>query len=188
MKSYIIFDIETTGIPDRNISPIEHWKFPHIVQIAWMFDNTEKSYIIKPDNYLINPDSTKIHGITTEYALLHGKPILNILQEFEEDCKNIKTLVSHNYKFDISILLASCYRYKFPVKTFLQKEAFCTMKYMTDICKLPGKFGYKYPRLEELYAFLFHKKPDCKMHDAMNDVRITKQCYDIIYEKYIYKK
>lgn len=186
-EKYLIYDVETTGLPVKRASPVEYHKYPYIVQIAWSFDNTEKSYIIKPDNYLINPESTKIHGITTEFALKNGTPILEVLREFEKDCKNIEMIICHNYEFDRNVLLANCYRYNFPRKEFL-KQGFCTMKYMTDICKLPGLYGYKYPKLVELYEFLFNTKPECRMHNAMNDVRITRRCFDEIIKKYIYKE
>jgi len=180
----ISFDIESTSLFKKNTSPREYWKYPYIVQIAWAFGETNKSYIIKPDNYLIGPESTKIHGITTEYALLKGAPIIDVLHEFKKDLKGVKKIICHNIDFDIPVLLANCYRHQFSIDV-LQKEAFCTMKYMTNICKLPGKYGYKYPKLIELYEFLFHKKPECRMHDALNDVIITIECYREICKRYI---
>jgi hypothetical protein len=52
------------------------------------------------------------------------------------------------------------------------------MKTTTDMCQLPGKYGYKYPKLGELYYHLFRKKPSEKLHNALEDVKVTKKCFE----------
>jgi len=65
------------------------------------------------------------------------------------------------------------------------KETTCTMKQTTQLCKLPGTYegSFKYPKLIELYAFVFKKEPNLTMHDALNDCIVTEECY-----KYLMKK
>jgi hypothetical protein len=55
---------------------------------------------------------------------------------------------------------------------------FCTMIKSTSICKLPAAKGrgYKWPKLEELYQFLFNKKFD-GAHDAAADVKAAAECF-----------
>ena len=51
----------------------------------------------------------------------------------------------------------------------------------TNICKIKNpRGGYKWPKLEELFGYLFYNRTDISIdgaHDAMNDVLITAKCY-----------
>lgn len=67
LKDVCFFDCETTGVPAKGLKwDADFEQFPHVVQLAWSLGDKEKSYIIKPDNYEIPPETTAIHGITTE--------------------------------------------------------------------------------------------------------------------------
>ena len=50
------------------------------------------------------------------------------------------------------------------------------MKSTTDFCQLPGPYGYKWPRLEELYQKLFGEDFENR-HQALADVRACAKCY-----------
>ena len=67
----------------------------------------------------------------------------------------------------------------FPILRKIEKlPYFCTMKSTTEICKLPNKNfpdKYKYPKLEELYHYIFGKKPE-NLHNSMNDAIYTLEC------------
>ena len=70
---YLFFDTETTGLP-RNwkapVTDLHNW--PRMVQIAWILcDKTgnrieSNDFIIKPENYKIPRDASRVHGISTE--------------------------------------------------------------------------------------------------------------------------
>lgn len=181
MSKYIIFDVETTGLPkDYKASPKSFELWPHIVQFAWLVVNnniTERSYIIKPDNYIIPEESSNIHNITTEDAIQNGQSLKDVLKIFKNDCENVDFVVAHNASFDIAVVLAACYRLKENVIFLQNKKTICTMKSTTKLCKLPGKYGYKYPKLEELYFFLFKEKPNVVLHNALEDSKVTLKCY-----------
>ena len=181
MQKYIVFDVETTGLPkDYKASPKLFELWPHIVQFSWIVVNKntiERSYIIKPDNYIIPEESSNIHNITTIYAIQNGHILKDVLQIFKNDCNNVDFLVSHNASFDISVVLSAFYRLKENVMFLINKKVICTMKSTTNICKLSGKYGYKYPKLEELYFFLFNEKPNVVLHNALEDSKITLKCY-----------
>jgi DNA polymerase-3 subunit epsilon len=185
MQKYIVFDVETTGLPkDYKASPISFELWPHIVQFSWLLvtkntkENTkEKSYIIKPDNYIISEESSNIHNITTTYAIQNGYLLKDVLQIFKKDCDSVDFVVAHNATFDISVVSAAYHRIKENVNFLKNKKVICTMKSSTNICKLPGKYGYKYPKLEELYFFLFKEKPNVILHNALEDSKITLKCY-----------
>lgn len=48
----------------------------------------------------------------------------------------------------------------------------CTMKSTTKLLNIPGPYGPKFPRLQELYAYLFSVQ-----HNAFHDLRATARCY-----------
>lgn len=98
-----------------------------------------------------------------------------MLDRFTRDLDDASMMVGHNIEFDIRIVGAEMIRLG-REDAVGKKPYICTMKAATDFCKLPGRHGYKWPRLEELYRKLFHKRfPGA--HDAMNDVRATLRCF-----------
>ena len=186
-SNYIVFDVETTGLPKNyKASPKLFKAWPHIVQFSWVLvDNengnipfTERNFIIKPDNYVIPEDSVKIHKITNKKAVKEGVALIDVLKIFKEDCDKVKTIIAHNASFDINVISAAHYRIKEPVRLFENKNIICTMKSTTKLCKLKGKYGYKYPKLEELYYFLFKEKPNVILHNSLEDVKVTLKCFD----------
>lgn len=187
MSKYIVFDVETTGLPKNfNNSPKLFNLWPRIVQFSWIIvDNEkikEKSYIVKPENYIIPLESTKIHNISNKEAILNGIELEKVLHYFEEDCKNTNLLIAHNAKFDTNIILSSCYKINKDVDFIKNKKIICTMKNTTKLCSLPGKYGFKYPKLQELYFFLFNKNPTEKLHNSLEDSRVTLKCYKKLLE------
>ena len=86
-------------------------QFPHVVQLAWAFGDKERSFIIKPDNYEIPPETTEIHGITTERAIAEGVPFAEVIDEFLADAAAAPLVCAHNIYFDTSMLKANILRY-----------------------------------------------------------------------------
>ena len=46
----------------------------------------------------------------------------------------------------------------------------------TDYCQLPGRYGFKWPTLQELHSTLFNESFD-GAHDALSDVRACARCF-----------
>jgi DNA polymerase III epsilon subunit-like protein len=85
--------------------------FPFVVQLAWIADDKEKNYIIKPRGYNIPLYTTNIHGISTEKALAEGSYFEDIIDEFLVDCLQADLICAHNIYFDTSIIKANILRY-----------------------------------------------------------------------------
>jgi DNA polymerase III epsilon subunit-like protein len=176
------FDTETTGIP-RNyrapVSELDNW--PRMVQIAWILaeedggEVAQAEYILRPDGYTIPPDAAKIHGITTEIARERGRDLAEVLREAEAAIGRATTLVAHNLEFDEKILGAEFLRRGFP-NGLESKWRVCTMQSSTDFCRLPGRYGFKWPTLQELHGILFGE-PMEGAHRALSDVRACARCY-----------
>ena len=184
---YLFFDTETSGLPknfDADIHDVDNW--PRIVQIAWQhYDEhrnklAEHSYIIKPDGFVIDEESIKIHKITQERAEKEGVPIRYALQMFEATLSQTSILVAHNIPFDAAVVGSELIRANAEkVYDKMSKiRKICTMRASVQFCKLPGKYGYKWPKLSELFEKLNPGEPISNdLHDASVDVSVMVDCF-----------
>ncbi len=172
---YLFFDTETTGLPrDWNapLSDLDNW--PRLVQIAWLqYDNKGKelsgrNHIIKPEGFTIPLDASEIHGITTTRAQQEGIALKTVLEEFAMLIDKSSLLVAHNMAFDKKIVGAEFLR-KGINNNLTQTQKICTMEESTTFCKLPGNYGYKWPKLTELHSKLFNNEFE-EAHNAAIDI------------------
>jgi len=179
----LIFDTETTGLPKnykkQAVEEPNNW--PHIVSISWVILDaisnvieSQKSFTIKPDGWVISTEVSKIHGITHEHAMTVGVPLIEAMTSFtaeKYDC-----LIAHNIDFDYNVIM---HAYYWDLKNQLSHKLMicprkCTMKLATDICKFSGNWGkHRWPKLCELYEFTFHRKPiSTSLHSSLYDTLI----------------
>ena len=182
---YLIFDTETTGLPNNWKAPIsdtENW--PRCVQIAWQLHDDlgklieNKSYIVKPENFDIPYESEKIHGISTKLAETDGTDLEKVLKEFSGSIMKSKFIIGHNVKFDINVIGCEFYRKKI-ISNLDTVDILDTCSESTaELCKLPGGRGgkFKLPTLTELYNFLFSSTFE-DAHNASADVEATARCF-----------
>ena len=181
---FLIFDTETTGLPQRWDAPLDDFdNWPRLIQLAWQihddFGNlTEvKSFLIKPDGFIIPRGSEKVHGISTERATKEGHPINFVLDEFIKALEKSQTIIGHNIEFDNSIVGSEILR-RGELNPLPDKNAVDTKIVSTNYCALPGGRGgnYKWPTLQELYFKLFNESFDAA-HNASADVQATARCF-----------
>ena len=180
----LIVDTETTGLPPRHqnrsgcIDPYYflEWDNCRIVQIAWVVMDVEGNiikeveYVIKPAFFIIPEESTAIHGISQEYANVHGAEIKQVLVEFIKDIHNCDTLIAHNIDFDYNVILAELFRYEMDPCNMKTIHRYCTMR--------KGSMPHeKWQRLEELYKKYFGSTPPLIQHRALNDVIMCRDIY-----------
>ena len=180
---YLIFDTETTGLPQNFDAPVtdtDNW--PRLVQMAWQLHDEKgslmaaKNIIVKPNGFTIPYNAEKIHGISTERAEKEGRPLPEVIAEFTADLQRTKLLIAHNIKFDLNILGAEFVRLNQP-DHFSGIQLFCTANETTDWMQLSGGRGkYKTPNLTELYTKLFNE-PFQDAHDAAYDVAATAKVF-----------
>jgi len=178
----LIFDTETNGLPKNWNAPIndlDNW--PRLVQLAYLLMNDngvvlkESNFFVKPEGFSISQETSRIHGITTDFVTQSGKSLKRVLLNFKEIVLRANTLVGHNIDFDEKVLIAESLRKEIPLGLASKKKV-CTMKESTDYCKIPGRYGYKWPNLQELHEKLFNKEI-IHTHNALDDVRITAKCF-----------
>ena len=182
MNNYLFFDTETTGVPRNYKAPSSDTRnWPRLVQLAWILADEEGNrihegnLIVKPEGFVIPTDATKIHGITTQKALAEGILLKDAISMFKADLDLANFVVGHNVDFDKKIVGAEMVRLGMSDELG-RKKSYCTMLSTTNFCKIPGPYGYKYPKLQELYKKLFGKEFD-NAHNAMSDIEATEQCF-----------
>jgi DNA polymerase III epsilon subunit-like protein len=152
-----------------------------MVQLAWLLMDNDANeiasaeHIIRPEGFVIPAAAARIHGISTERALMDGIPIRDALTPLAAAIGSASTLVAHNVSFDEKILGAEFIRagQRNPLESKSRK---CTMKSAASFCRIPGPYGFKWPTLTELHRALF-TEPFEDAHNALADVRACARCF-----------
>lgn len=182
---HLILDLETTDLIKKENEKII---YPEVLQIAWAL-TTKKGIIIKKKSYIINtpklellksPPLSEIVNIDYESAIKVSVDLEIALEELLLDSKLSETVVAHNIDFDIKIL-ENIYYKNYQYSPFKRLRKICTMKSSVDFCKIPHHYGYKYPKLSELYYTLFGQSIT-NSHNAYVDVSHTLKCFVKLYE------
>lgn len=181
----LLYDAETSSMIDwRNPSGGEQQ--PHIVELYAALADAESGHIVdelhalvKPEGWTFHPEAVAVHGITEERATLEGQPEALVFTRFLQMHARAKERVGHNESFDARIMRIAHKRYRDDeaAEAFKAAPAFCTMRAMTDHCKLPGKRGgYKFPTLSEAYQHFFGR-PLEGAHGAKSDALAAGKLY-----------
>lgn len=180
----LFFDTETTGKLDFRAPPEANHQ-PRLVQLACLLtDDAGKelssiNIVVKPNGFEIPVSATAIHGYTTQAATDLGLDLSTVLFLLNDLRQKPHVVVAHNIDFDLKIVEGELRRGDFDCEDGIFGDAriFCTMKSMTPVCKLPGKYGdYKWPKLQEAYKHAFGVEFD-GAHDALADVRACAKVY-----------
>ena len=184
----LIFDTETNGLPQNwkaQYDDVNNW--PRMVSLAWYCikptgEIIDSGYtIIRPESYTIN-NSTSIHGITNVQASTSGNDLHSTLESFIKQVNGCKYLIAHNIEFDFAVIYSECLRKKVDPMNLKTIKKVCTMKQSTEFCKLPGKRGFKYPSLTELYRKLFAETLN-NTHNAKADAEACMLCFKELYNR-----
>lgn len=185
----LFFDTETTGLPLFK-EPATHPKQPDVIQLACILSDEETIYaslccILNPsdinEDWSIHPMAAAAHGISEEIIRTTGIDTKSALDLFLALLDIADTLVCHNVTFDKKLIMGAMFKAGYGIDHHRKLEEgnyYCTMTKSTDLCKIPKKngYGYKWPKLMELYKFLFNEEFE-GAHDALADVKATRRCY-----------
>lgn len=206
MSRILFFDLETTGLPctkkgnkyNRYYHPSElnNYDSSRMVSIAWQIYDidthnklSEQNHIVYPDNFISSSRALEVHGITTEIAKEQGKNAKDIFELFKKDLKeNLNIISGFNVQFDYNVFLSECYRYGEVelINSFNKIPVICTQQIASKKLENEKYCRYKfYPRLEEVYRFIFKDNKFNTSHDALDD---TQRCADIYFKLKDYNK
>lgn len=160
--SYIVCDTEGTGLFDYK-QPADADGQPRLASLTMIFVdadlNVEREYsvYVRPDGWEMTEGATKVNGLTNEFLNEHGVPVVEALNEYSSAIDNGRITVAHNVSHDSKQLRAELRRAGMDDR-FERAPNICTMRALTDICKIPprgNRGGYKWPSLSEACVF-FH--------------------------------
>ena len=172
---YLVLDTETTGVRGD----------VRLVQLAWQGFNAQRvqislnNVLIRPEGFVIPPDATAVHGITTEHALRWGVDLADALADLRTEITAViepaRILVGHNLTYDLRVLEGEYRRLHLP-SPFDGLPRLDTMLTTVELCAIPRSMGsgYKWPKLTELYFVLFDE--EFPAHDAGADVAACARC------------
>lgn len=182
-------DTETSGLVPKeamNFPIMQSNKYPQILEISWILAYPDgeiyetKNRLIKPNNKIVLDQIIKdLTGINETLLEEKGESLETVAEEFNQTLKKSDILIAHNIKYDFAVLLSNFYRNNIDVSLLNNISKLCTLQKSINICKLPHpkyKKQYKWPKLMELYKFLFNKEFD-NAHRAASDVLALKECY-----------
>lgn len=184
---YVLFDTETTGLKNK-YQAMGHKSQPKIVQLAAILADEElnelssMNVIVAPNGRYERdeshhsgyaPKSFAAHGITYTRAETEGVTTQLALGMFQQMCELAQVYICHNTEYDEFVVQSEAI--SVDVGLELPAKGFCSMKNTTQICKIPGNYGFKWPTLTELHTFLFGVGFD-KAHNALYDIRATMKC------------
>lgn len=167
---------------DKMVLDIETDGGDHILQVSYNIYDVHNTLIEQKNIYIydgihstpfyptISPEDIIQFGLTPEKA---SEIIVN-------DINNVRIVIGHNVKqFDLVKIKKMITPLTIKSDLLIQD----TMLESTDIIKIKTFRGYKYPKLIELYKFLFHKEFD-NQHNAIDDVNATFECYKKLCDDY----
>lgn len=182
-------DTETSRLVPKYVikSPITYAnEYPSILEISWILAYPDgeiyevKNRLIKPNTKIIlEPAIKNLTGIDETLLEEKGELLEIVAEEFNQTLKKSNMLVAHNMKYDFSVLLSNFYKHNIDVSLLNNISKLCTLQKTINICKLPHprySKQYKWPKLMELYKFLFNKEFN-NAHRAASDVLALKECF-----------
>jgi len=142
------------------------------------------SLMVRSEGLPMSPEAEATHGISVSTADTYGIMPAEALGMFINLAKKSTRIIAHSLAFDMRLLKIMATRICDEAKDniYYMDENIpkvCTMISTTKLCNLPypsGKKGCKWPKLEELYYFLFGRELQ-GAHDALVDVNATRECY-----------
>lgn len=180
--------------------------YPHIIQFSFILYDVNTNNIVScydsliniPEHVIIPEIVSELTGIQSYMCHYKGDSIVNALIEFEQAYKQCKCIVAHNMDFDMEMIFVEIERNRLEISqrasqcfTLFQPvyerinniERYCTMRKGTNMCNIitPGLDGKpprkKWPKLSELYSFLFNGEKAEGLHNSLIDVMVCLKCF-----------
>ena len=113
---FLMFDTETTGLYMPSM-PSSHPDQPRILSVGAILadelgNERERFYaLIKPDGWVVDEESQKIHGITTERAMDEGHPADEVLHQLYSMMGRARVRTGFNEPYDRRMVRIDTYRH-----------------------------------------------------------------------------
>ncbi len=179
----LIFDTETTGMVQFR-KPPEDPTQPDLIQLGmllvdcrtWEAKARHSMLVTLAEGVTIDPGAKDAHGISEDDCALYGVAPIVACSLFNQACMQADVIVAHNLSFDASIMKTALYRIGNKPHRLDGRQQVCTKEASTDVLKLPGKYGYKWPTLAEAYRHYTGDEIE-GAHDALVDTEACLQVF-----------
>ncbi|MFP6654044.1 MAG: 3'-5' exonuclease, partial [Myxococcota bacterium] len=116
----------------------------------------------------IDPGAREAHGLSEEDCARYGIAPMVACSLFNQACMQADIIVAHNLSFDVSIMKTALHRLGGKPHRLDGRQWVCTKESSTDVLKLPGRYGFKWPTLAEAYRHYTGQEIQ-GAHDALVD-------------------
>lgn len=184
----LIFDTETTGMVEFKRPP-EDASQPDLIQLGMILVDTADwkprarcAFLVTlAPGVKIDPAAKAAHGISEEDCARYGVPAQVACSLFNQFCLQADVVVAHNLAFDVSIMKTALHRLGGKPNRLDGRQLVCTKEASTDVLKLPGKYGYKWPTLAEAYRHFTGLELE-GAHDALVDTEACRMVFQALVE------
>lgn len=186
---FLVLDVETNDMPNFSAAA-DAPDQARILEICGylctpdLLLEDKVSSIIRPDGWTIAEGAQKVHGISFEQAMDEGRPIADVLQEFDAFCDiEDLTLIGHSMRFDLKMIRGERRRAGVPDR-FGERREFDTMQGAKPFADARGAKGQlKFPTLAEAFAALVGGTFE-NAHRAEPDVEATRAVAKVLLDKW----
>ncbi len=126
------------------------------------------------EEQICHPDSWIFQNTTLTFNKVSGaEPISSFRDELQHILDRGIPVTSWGHDFDLSHLENTTRNFTIPMKFWDPK------KVLADLLKIPGSYGYKWPKVHEAYNFFHATQPFYEAHRALDDAKVEAE---IIYQ------
>ncbi len=196
MTKAVLFDVETTGIPNWKLAADAQGQ-PRMCSMAAAL-LTDTGEIIEKFHHLIKPEGWEeeviakaeaeggafgVNGLSMKKLNAEGIPVVEVLTKFDALVDQCEGIGAFGISFDQKMARSEQRRAGRPDR-YGERPTFCVMKAATDVCKIPptdkmmaaGKRWFKQPNLGEAVRHMLGRDlPDA--HDALADLMATVEIF-----------
>ncbi|MDO4692200.1 MAG: 3'-5' exonuclease [Porphyromonadaceae bacterium] len=180
---YLALDTETFDAIDSEASDVPSAP-SRIVALSWQLTDRsgrsikEESHTLRQQGAM-QTEAIRIHGISNEQMHRGEEPRL-VLERLMHDVGRAEIVVAHNAWFHLSTLMAELQALGLDGSWLEGKSYICTMEWGRALgCKIGGDGRRLYPRLDELFGFLYFGRlavPISYRSKTLRDVRLVVAC------------
>lgn len=189
MTNFLCLDTESNGLFEfKNKEtgepiPADAPGQPRLASISMISVNAaleiegEYSAFIKPDGWVMTPGATEVNGLTTEFLLANGVPVVEALDQYAARIAEGRTVIAHHAQHDLKQIRAELRRAGRP-DLFEEAKNLCTMRTLMGIVKKPGGRGW--PKLADCCRHFGIEPGDhTSKNDAMAVYLLMKKMHQI---------
>ncbi len=179
---YLIFDTESfDAIEERDDIELHEGRRSPIIALSWQILDQNKNLILEESHIIrrkrrMTDKAKAIHHIT-EGELRRGDDLTEVLNRFCEVLHQCPVVVAHFLDYHIEAVRWACSERGLDNRIFFDKEYICTMMKGLELgFKRRANGERAFPKLDELFAYLYFARPNIELHyrsKTLRDIRLV---------------